>query len=82
MTSILVALNLVGIVVNAWVLIRLLKAKKIMEGYCETALDASKIALSVQNETTNLNNKARAMFEEAKKRLEEANDATQTAGKA
>jgi len=74
MTPILMAINVAGIIINAWLLIRLLKSKRLMKDYCQTAFDASKIALSVQQETIELRDRARLMLAEAKRRLEEARD--------
>jgi hypothetical protein len=80
--TILIILNFGMIVANIWAFIQLLKAKRAMEGYCKTAMESAKIAMSVQNEATDLNRRARAMFEEARKNLERSHDTTQAAGKA
>ena len=82
MITFLIILNFALIVFNLWGLIRILKTKRLMEGYCETVKRATAIAKSVQDETNNIHRLARVVLEEARKRLEEANDRAQTTGKA
>lgn len=74
MTLLLIAVNFVGIVVNAWLFIQLLKAKRIMEGYCRTA----------QKESSDLRYQANAILNASKRKLElEQNyDTTKTQGEA